>query len=132
VIVFWRHHKRQDYGHYVWRCYKGRAKLRNLALHIYPCNGRRSVLTDFIAFDDQRSQPPQLVTPFGGLTGNVEALTKATLFSGGTAREHLPPTYIDGHGNIRRTDEKLTLVLMGPEWNELKEDEFQQAIDLPF
>lgn len=135
MIVFWRHHRRRDWSHFLWTCYKGRAKLRNSQLHIYPCNGKRQTLSDFIAFDDANSTPPRLLASHSNsnsVTQNVETLTRAKLFSGGSAADHLPPTYIDRYGNVRCTDDTLSLVLAGPGWDATQEDEFQQARDLPF
>lgn len=128
MIVFWREFYSSVLGNCSdWRAYKGRAKLKNGRMHIYPTAGTRKKLTEFIAFDD-RHTPPRIVSEATRIAGrNVE-----TLVGIGAIAADLPATYIDENGNIRRVDERLSLVLAGPEWTDAKEREFQLEITMPF
>lgn len=129
MIVFWRNPWNGRFGQRAgdWRVYKGRVKLRNGFLHIYPCNGRRAKLSSFIAFNDSKFPPHVFSAGYEVITNGVDVLVKA-----GEVAAHLPATYMDARGNIRRMDSTLSLVLEGPSWGPLQEEEFQDAIALPF
>lgn len=130
MIVFWKQSRMTQFGahSFYWRTYQGRARLvRGNCLRIYPSNGPRRLLTDFIAFDDAVSKPPTVISSDPKLGSGVDYLSCV-----GAIAEHLPPLYIDVHGNIRKTNSDLTLVLPGLNWNEVYEEEFQRAIEVPF
>lgn len=127
MTVFWQQFRQGSWQRNAsdWRCYKGRAKWRGAMLEIYPTNGKRQRLSVFIAFDD--AQPPNVF-----LMGGMANESLIHLSGVGEIAAHLPPMFIDRLGNIRRTDSTLSLVLMGPNWDEVKEAEYQDELALPF